>query len=295
MVAGEERLTSRAVAGDDVVNPGEPRVSIVIPCHNYGHVLVDAIESALAQTHAPLEVIVIDDGSTDDSHEVASRFVPAVEILRQPNMGLVAVLNRGLQRAAGEYFAILSADDAFRPTYVESLLSALLQEPSAAYAYSAMEYFGARSGVFRAQSFSPALLLAGNYVNASALTRRVDALAVGGFHPNPANAYEDWDFFLRLLETGKRGVAVPEPLLRYRQHGTRSRNPRSRSHVQKALRIVRSAHPDLYERCPRLIRDALLFAALVASRLRCGVCLRLLDRAWGFPPASSVRSARPRD
>ena len=64
------------------MNPGEPRVSIVIPCHNYGHVLADAIESALAQTTPPLEVIVIDDGSTDDSHEVASRFVPAVEVAR---------------------------------------------------------------------------------------------------------------------------------------------------------------------------------------------------------------------
>jgi GT2 family glycosyltransferase len=208
-------------------------------------------------------------------------------------MGLVAVLNRGLQKAAGEYFAILSADDAFRPTYVERLLSALLQEPSAAFAYSAMEYFGARSGMFRARSFSPALLLAGNYVNASALTRRADALAVGGFHPNPANAYEDWDFFLRLLETGKRGVAVPEPLLRYRQHGTRSRNPRSLGEFHRVSRVVRAAHPGLYGRRSPVLRETLLFAALVASRLRCGVCLRLLDRAWEFPPPSSVRPARP--
>ena len=264
--------------------PGEPHVSIIIPCFNYGRFLAEAIESALEQTHVPLEVIVIDDGSTDDSHEVASRFVPAVEALTQPNMGLVAVLNRGLREAAGEYFVILSADDALRPTYVETLLAALLRQPDAAYAYSAMEYFGARSGVFPAKPFSPALLLAGNYINATALTRRADALAVGGFHPNPKNAWEDWDLWLRLLESGRYGVAVPEPLLRYRRHETTSRNPPSRRKAIQALNAVRALHPDLYGRRPRVVREALLLSTLVTGRLlRCGRCLRLLDRAWGFP------------
>jgi glycosyltransferase involved in cell wall biosynthesis len=269
-------------------DPDEPHVSILIPCFNYGRFLPDAIESALEQTHVPLEVIVIDDGSTDDSYEVASRFVPGVEVLTQPNMGLVAVLNRGLQKATGEYFVILSADDSLRPSYVETLLTALLRQPGAAYAYSAMEYFGARSGAFPAKPFSPALLLAGNYVNATALTRRADALAVGGFHSNPENAWEDWDFWLRLLETGRYGVAVSEPLLRYRRHETTSRNPPSRLKAFQAFNVVRAAHPGLYGRRPRILREALVLSALVTGRLlRCRRCLRLLDRAWGFPAAGS--------
>ena len=206
-------------------NPDEPSVSIIIPCFNYGRFLPEAIESALGQTHVPLEVIVIDDGSTDDSHDVASRYVPSVELLTQPNQGLVSVLNRGLNEARGDYFVILSADDVLRSSYVETLLAALLAQPEAAYAYSEMEYFGARTGVFPAKPFSPALLLAGNYINATALTRRADALAVGGFQPNPRNAWEDWDFWLRLLEAGRHGVPVSQPLLRYRRHATTSRNP----------------------------------------------------------------------
>jgi glycosyltransferase involved in cell wall biosynthesis len=265
-------------------DPGEPHVSIIIPCFNYGRFLAEAIESALEQTHAPLDVIVIDDGSTDDSYEVASRFVPAITALTQPNQGLVAVLNRGLQEAAGEYFVILSADDALRPRYVETLLTTVLQQPGAGYAYSAMEYFGARSGVFPAKPFSPALLLAGNYINATALTRRADALEVGGFHSNPRNAWEDWDFWLRLLESGKYGVAVPEPLLRYRRHETTSRNPPSRWKALQALRAVAEMHPGLYGARPRVIREVLLLTTLLTGRLlRCRPCLRLLDRAWGFP------------
>ena len=266
------------------VTGAEPTVSVVILCHNYGRFLADAIESALGQTHAPLEVIIIDDGSTDDTHAVASRYAPKIEILRQPNLGLVESHNRGLSEAVGDYVTRLDADDVFRPSYVEKLLTALVQEPRAAYAYSAMEYFGARSGVFRARPFSPALLLAGNFVNSSALVRRSDALAVGGFHANEEGAFEDWDFVLRLLELGKRGVAVQEPLLRYRQHEEPSRNPRTWGKVRRTSRVVSSAHPDLYARRPPILREALLFSALVAGRLRCRRCLRMLDRAWGFQP-----------
>jgi glycosyltransferase involved in cell wall biosynthesis len=273
-------------------SPDEPTVSIIIPCFNYGRFLAEAIESALEQTHAPLEVIVIDDGSSDDSFDVASRFVPAIQVLTQPNSGLVAVLNRGLRHVNGEHFVILSADDVLRPSYVETLLHALLEQPGAAYAYSAMEYFGARSGVFPAKPFSPALLLAGNYINATALTRRADALAVGGFHSNPENAWEDWDFWLRLLEAGRYGVAVPEPLLRYRRHESTSRNPPNRRRAIKALRAVAATHPALYGRRPGIIRGALILAALVTGRiLRCKRCLRLLDRAWGFPNVSRAPRA----
>lgn len=285
--------TLRSV-GEERPPPLEPHVSIIIPCFNYGRFLAEAVESALGQTHVPLEVIVIDDGSTDDSYEVASRFVPAIAVLTQPNSGLVAVLNRGLREAKGDYFVILSADDVLQPSYVETLLAALLEQPGAAYAYSEMEYFGARSGVFPAKPFSPALLLAGNYINATALTRRADALAVGGFQPNPRNAWEDWDFWLRLLEAGRYGVPVSEPLLRYRRHETTSRNPPSRWSAFKALRAVAALHPSLYERRPHVVREALLFAALVTGRLlRCGRCLRLLDRAWGFPavPRADLPSA----
>ena len=267
----------------------EPSVSVIIPCFNYGRFLAEAIESALAQTHAPLEVIVIDDGSTDDSYEVASRYRPSVTALTQPNQGLVAVLNRGLHETSGEYFVILSADDVLQPSYVERLLAALLKRPDAAYAYSAMEYFGSRSGVFPAKPFSPALLLAGNYINATALTRRADALEAGGFQPNPENAWEDWDFWLRLLEAGRYGVPVSEPLLRYRRHESTSRNPPSRWRAYKALRAVAAPHPALYGKRPRVVREALIFATLVTGRvLGWRWCLRLLDRAWGFPATQAT-------
>jgi glycosyltransferase involved in cell wall biosynthesis len=263
--------------------PDEPHVSVVIPCFNYGRFLAEAISSALGQSHVPFEVIVVDDGSTDSSVDVAGNFAPHVRVITQQNMGVAAARNLGLREAAGEYVTFLDADDVFQPTYVEALLTALLEGSGAAYAYSSMEYFGAARGAFPAFAFSPALLLARNFVNTSALVRRSDALAIGGFTLSfQRSGWEDWDFFLRLLEHDKQGVAVSKPLLRYRQHEISRRSPRSRN-LRERLRL-QSEHPSLYGRRPRVVRETLILATLAASVLRCGRCLRVLDRAWGFQP-----------
>src|SRR5262245_47995193 len=84
------------IAPVSAVVPDEPHVSIVIPCFNYGRFLAEAISSALGQSHAPLEVIVVDDGSTDSSVEVAGRFAPAVSVVTQQNQGVAAARNLGL-------------------------------------------------------------------------------------------------------------------------------------------------------------------------------------------------------
>jgi len=262
----------------------DPLVTILVPSYNYGRFLAEAIESALGQTYEPIEVLVVDDGSQDDSVQVAGRYGDRIRLLTQENRGLVAVLNRGMQEAAGSYVTILSADDVFRPTYVERLMRALREHPDAAYAYSAMEYLGLRTGTLRAEPFSAALLLAGNTINACGLMRRSDVLAVGGFDSRlETTAFEEWDFWLRMLEHGKTGVHVDEPLLLYRQHGSTSRNPVSRAERRGGAHLMQQLHPALYGRRSRGVRFVLLKAAIAAYLLRARPVLRALDRAWGLP------------
>ncbi len=93
----------------------DPLVSIPILCHDYGRFLAEAIESALAQSYARVEVVVWDDGSTDDTREVAGRY-PEVELVSHENVGLVRTCNRAVTAARGEWFCFLSADDRFAPT-----------------------------------------------------------------------------------------------------------------------------------------------------------------------------------
>jgi glycosyltransferase involved in cell wall biosynthesis len=223
-----------------------PLVSIVIPCHNYGRFLAEAVESALAQTYPNLEVIVIDDGSDDDSLEVARRYADRVRVLTQANAGLERTCNRGAAEANGEYLAIVSADDRIEPTYVAELHAAI-RETGASFAYSAMRLFGAEDGIARAYPFSAFLLARGpNYVNGSALTLRSDYLRAGGYREELGDvALEDWDFWLKLVERGRRGTYVARPLLHWRRHERGSRNPEAADALERSLAAVRELHPEL--------------------------------------------------
>ena len=92
-----------------------PAVSVVVPCYNGAPFLRETLESALAQTHPPLEVIVVDDGSTDDSAAIAEGFGPPVRVIRQGNQGESVARNRGVEAATGEWVAFLDADDLWEP------------------------------------------------------------------------------------------------------------------------------------------------------------------------------------
>jgi glycosyltransferase involved in cell wall biosynthesis len=222
-----------------------PLVSIIVLCHNYGRFLREAVDSALAQTYPNCEVLVLDDGSTDDSLEVARSYGDAVRVFTHPNMGVERTSNRGVAEARGEYTSFLSADDVFEPTYVEELHDALMAVPEASYAYCRSQMFGADDRVLRAFPFSAYLLaLRTNYVNASALTRRADYLAVGGMGDVGEITMEDWDLWLRMIEHGKRGTFVWKPLLRWRRHEGGSRNLTD-SPMRVAVAAMHQRHREL--------------------------------------------------
>jgi len=103
----------------------ETTVSVVIPCYNAAPFLRETLESVLAQTHPPLEVVVVDDGSTDDSSRIAESFGPPVRVIRQQNQGESVARNRGIAAARGEWVALLDADDVWEPRKLEMQITAL--------------------------------------------------------------------------------------------------------------------------------------------------------------------------
>ncbi len=119
-----------------------PLVTVVIPCHNLAAYVGEAIESALAQTYEPVEVLVIDDGSADDSASVIAPYADRVRIITQEETGLERAYNRAVSEAGGEYLARLDADDVLEPRYLEELWGALEGSPDAAYAYCRPQLFG---------------------------------------------------------------------------------------------------------------------------------------------------------
>jgi GT2 family glycosyltransferase len=246
-----------------------PLVSIIIPNFNLGRFAPEAIASALAQTHPAIEVIVVDDGSTDDSLE-RIRAAPGVasgevRVVERSNGGVARARNAGAAHARGQYLVFLDADDLLEPAYVARCLAALrAAPPMVAYAYTQMRYFGAVDGLYRSKPFGRWKLVRGNFVNASALVRREAFEAAGGFDPG-MTGHEDHALWVALLERGWDGVLVPEPLLRYRRHQAASRNTLTRERL-------RQLHADVAIRHPRLFWLHLLLhpgrARAAAERLR---------------------------
>jgi glycosyltransferase involved in cell wall biosynthesis len=224
-----------------------PLASVVILCHDYGRFLAEAIESALAQDYPRLEVLMVDDGSTDDSVEVASRYGERLRLLTQENQGLARTCNRGAREAKGEWFAFLSADDRLDPSYVSELVRAVEREPRASFAYCSARLFGAETGVAPARPFSAFSLVRGrNYINGSALTRRAAYLEAGGYPEDLGEgAFDDWDFWLTMVEHGHRGTYVPKPLLHWRRHPGGSKDPASRGAADAETARIRARHPKL--------------------------------------------------
>jgi Glycosyl transferase family 2 len=202
-----------------------PLVSVVIPCWNQAHYLGEAIESVLAQSHPRLEVVVVDDGSRDNSFEVASRY-PGVRALRQPNSGVAIARNRGLAATAGEFVAFLDADDRLLPRALEVGVGVLAAQPAAAFAAGRPRDIGHDGRVVR-EAAQP-LVTRDHYLklleecfiwSGSSLVYRRGALeAVGGFNERRVAA-DDYELYLKLARAFPV-VCHEEVVTEYRRHGS---------------------------------------------------------------------------
>lgn len=199
-----------------------PLVSVVIPCYNHGQFLADAVQSVLRQTHPACEAIVVDDGSTDSTPQVAAAFGGAIRSIRQVNQGLSAARNRGIEAATGETVVFLDADDLLEPAYVATLLALADRTPAVEGAYGGYRLVDEANRPLPqvenrvvAPAALHAQLLQGNFwVPESLMVRRRALLAVGLFD-RAHGACADWEMWLRL--TGRYAFAgTGEVLVRYR-------------------------------------------------------------------------------
>ncbi len=201
----------------DADPPERPLVSIVITCYNDEEFLGEAIESALSQSYPNVETIVVDDGSTDGSSELARSFGDRVSVCRKQNGGLSSARNAGVGAAHGAYVTFLDADDILMPEFVAKTAAVLDHDPTIDWVYVQLRHFGRESGISEFPAFDVAKLTEGNYLRATALIRSSVFDAVR-FDEKLRTGWEDWDFFLSLAQRGERGRLLDEPLMLYRKH-----------------------------------------------------------------------------
>lgn len=204
------------------------RLSVIIPTYNYGPYIADAIDSVLWQTLAPTEIVVIDDGSTDETEAVVRGYGERVKYIRQENAGVCAARNRGVAESTGDLIAFLDADDIWEPTKLERQIAKFASDPEIGLVHCGMREFDSRTGETIALYLDggegwvaedialwekPVIVGPGG----SIIVRRDVFDEVGGFDERLKNG-EDWEFCLRVALKYKVGF-VAEPLVNYRNHG----------------------------------------------------------------------------
>jgi glycosyltransferase involved in cell wall biosynthesis len=244
-----------------------PLVTVVMATYNYAHYLPTALASALAQTVSNIEVIVVDDGSTDNTREVVERFAadPRVRYLYQSNGGHGAAKNAGVRAARGTFIGYLDADDAWDPRKLEKQLP-LFEDPSVGVVYSRMEWMDP-SGARRPYDRIPERLrprrgrvvkhlFFDNFVPFSSSVVRASCYKTAGLMDEKLPMGNDWDLWLRVALT-HRFEFVDEPLLFYRvgHGGQMSKNSEGRRKcAEKIMQKFVAQHPKAVPR--HVIRQA---------------------------------------
>lgn len=204
--------------------PPAPVVSVIVPCHNHGHFLAEALESVRAQSRPDWECIVVDDGSTDDTKQVSDRFMrmdPRFRCLHQSNQGLSAARNAGLDVCTGSYIQLLDADDMLEARKLEAQLAYLEQHPETDIVYGDVRYFNeanalpltndlsknGRQAMAQVSGTAPAVLYAlarGNIMVVNAPLLRKSVINDVGRFDQDLWGHEDWDYWIRCALAGKR-------------------------------------------------------------------------------------------
>lgn len=196
-----------------------PKVSVVIPCFNAGLTIDETVSSVLAQTYPGVEIVVVDDGSTDPAtiDRLRNSSWAKTRIIWKENGGPASARNHGIAGATGEYILPLDADDTIAPTYIEKAVRVLEARPEIGVVYCKAVRFGAESGMWALPDYSERELTIDNVIFVTSLFRRSDWAAVGGFSETLTHGVEDYDFWLKIVGRLGRGVVqLDEPLFHYR-------------------------------------------------------------------------------
>jgi glycosyltransferase involved in cell wall biosynthesis len=228
-------------------------ISILVPCYNQGIYLKETIQSVLASSYRPLEILIINDGSTDNSLALAQELEtqhPEVRVLDQANGGVTKARNSGIAAAQGEYLLPLDGDDLISPDYIQQGLAILATRPEVKVVYCQAEKFsdsGRKS--WKLKPFSLQQLAKDNMIFVSALFRKADALAVGGFSEDMQLGREDWEFWIKLLKNGGEVVQLPLVGFFYRLTPNSKRKKTGGTAFKKArIAYLNAKHADFFER-----------------------------------------------
>ena len=209
-------------------------VSVIVPAFDAERWLRDAVASVLAQRHDPIEIIVVDDGSSDGTHALAERLGPPVRAISQRNAGPGAARNRGVEAAEGAWLAFLDADDLWMPGKIARQLAVLADAPEETAVFGHVQQFTEREG----KAIDLDAPSRGEHVGTMMIARKTFD-RVGTFRTD-LRLGEFLDWHLRATAAGVRMKMLPDVLLRRRVHGE-NHTIRVRAHARDFARVLKES------------------------------------------------------
>jgi hypothetical protein len=250
-----------------------PTISVVMPAYNEELYIAEALDSILAQTRAPLEVIVVDDGSTDRTVEIVRNYGDRVRLIDQENRGCHGAFDTGFREATGDFVALCPADDVYEPHKLEWQGETLAADPEVDVAFGAAARFGLASGdharpgqhgVLDNESFAREMYKICVIPDPSAVVRRALYFDLGGYKPIVG---EDYEFWMRALAAGATFYFDPRTLVRLREHGgnlsSRALDMWETSHLVHVNHAELAGDPELARRT--IARDRLMIGYCQAA------------------------------
>ena len=226
-------------------------VSIIIPCYNKEKHVKEAVESAINQTYKNVEIVCIDDASTDNSRsvlkELAEKYDNIVLIEENDNIGVCRARNKAIEVASGEYILPLDADDTIEPSYVEKAINVFSENPNIDVVYSRVKSLITKKELFKLCSEHH--LLYGNFITCSSVFKKSDFQKVGGYDISfDKIGCEDWDLYLKFFENGLKFYQIDEVLFNYRQKIDKNRTAIQLKNINEIYFQILIKHRDLYKK-----------------------------------------------
>lgn len=234
----------------------DKKVSIIIPVYNVKPCYInDAINSALKQTYKNIEIIVVNDGSTKEETLAYLKTIdnPVIKVVNQDNKGLAEARNTGIKNSEGVYILPLDADDVIDKTYVEKAYEVIENISETGIVYCKADFFGTKAGEWKLRDYKFPDILLGNCIFCTALFRKSDWEKVGGYKKEMRYGWEDYEFWLSLIENGAKVYMIPEILFHYRQHEVSMITEVNKEKSSYLWKLIHEFHKDLYEKYGKLL------------------------------------------
>ena len=238
------------------------RVSIIIPCYNQANYVSEAIESALNQTYPNIEIVVINDASTDNSTDVikpySNKYKNIIFLDEKENKGVVESRNLAIKKSTGDYILPVDADDKIDATFCEKAVKILNSDLDIKIVYSRIQFFGHLNKEFKLEAFNPNRIIFNNCIPNTAMYRKADFITIGGYKDYMKDGWEDWNMWLSILEIApnkeKCAYKIDEILYLYRQFESGTRSDFKLKKQNELFVNMITNHPSLYKELPEFYK-----------------------------------------